>query len=432
MRPDPDRTDLRTDVTHLPLVSSRAAPVLEWSDAKGAHRHVVAGRTLAGSSEQSQLRIFDKQVSRTHAELEPRDDGLWVRDLGSLNGTFVERVRVERARVPEGGAVRLGAVSLALRQTETKTVELWPADRLGDLIGRSAPMRELFMRLVGFASSPAPVLVTGETGTGKELVARALHEHSPRRGGPFAVVDCGSLPETLLQAELFGHARGAFTGAHEAREGAAAAAAGGTLFLDEVGELPLEMQPKLLRLIEAGTVRRLGDSQYRTVDVRVVAATHRDLGAMVAQGTFREDLFYRLAVLPLEVPPLRARPEDLEPLLASFLNGKAIDATTLAALEAHRWPGNVRELRTLAQRAELMGWRQALEMLRSGRSGEAGLPQVSLATSFKQERERWLDHLEREYIAGLMRKHDRNVTRVAEAAGLDRSYVHRLLKKHGI
>jgi two-component system response regulator GlrR len=431
MRADSERTDVRTE-SKLTLVASRASPVLEWTDTRGSHRYVVTSRTLVGSSEQSPLRIFDRQVSRTHLELEPREDGLWVRDLESLNGTYVDAVRVERARVAEGGVIRVGAVSLTLRPPEARKVELWPTERLGDLVGRSVAMRELFMRLVEFAAATAPVLITGETGTGKELIARALHEQSSRRAHPFVVVDCGSLPETLLQAELFGHLRGAFTGATATRDGAAAAADKGTLFLDEVGELPLEMQPKLLRLIEAGTVRRVGESQYRTVDVRVLAATHRDLQSMVAAGSFREDLYYRLAVLPLEVQPLRNRVEDIDPLLTVLLPGKVVDASSLTALRGHRWPGNVRELRTFAQRAALVGVREALEMLKSRRALDEGLPQVSTATPFKQERERWLEHLEREYIQAMMRKHDRNITQVAQEAGLDRSYVHRLIKKHGI
>jgi two-component system, NtrC family, response regulator GlrR len=431
MRSDPDATDLGTETTLL-LVASRATPVIEWSDAKGAHRHVVSSRILVGASEQSQLRIFDRRVSRTHLELEPRDDGLWVRDLGSLNGTFINDTKIERARVPDGGSIRLGSVSLVLKRPESRKVDLWPSDRLGGMVGRSVAMRELFMRLVEFARSPAPVLITGETGSGKELVAKAIHEQSPRCAGPFVVVDCGSLPETLLQAELFGHAKGAFTGAVANRDGAAASASRGTLFLDEIGELPLEMQPKLLRLIETGAVRRLGESQYRPVDVRVIAATHRDLQSMVADGSFREDLYYRLSVLPLEVPPLRARLEDLELLLADLLPVKAIDVATVAAMKTYRWPGNVRELRSFTQRAALVGVKEASEMLRHRRSPTDGLPQVSIATPFKQERERWLDHLEREYIQALMKKHDRNITKVADEAGLDRSYVHRLIKKHSL
>jgi len=431
MRSEPDRTDLRTE-SRLALVQERPTPVLEWSDKAGVHRAVITQRTLVGSSEQSQLRVMDRQVSRTHFELEPREDGLWVRDLGSLNGTFIDQIRVERARVPAGSAIRAGSLTFTLQRPEARKVDLWPTDRLGALVGRSTSMRALFMRLVEFAKASAPVLITGETGTGKELVARALHEYSPRRAGPFGVVDCGALPETLLQAELFGHVKGAFTGATANRDGAAAAAAGGTLFLDEIGELPPDMQPKLLRLIEEGTVRRVGESQYRTVDVRVVAATHRDLQARVADGSFREDLYYRLAVLPIELPPLRARLEDLDLLLAEILPGKPLDAATLSALKGYRWPGNVRELRTWAQRARLVGNKEALAMLRSGQQEHGGLPAVSTATPFKQERERWLEHLEREYVTALMKKHDRNITQVADEAGLDRSYVHRLIKKHGL
>ena len=251
--------------------------------------------------------IEDATVSRLHAELDPRRDGLWVRDLGSRNGTFVNGVRVVSARVPDGGRVQLGAASITLLPSPTSvSVELWPDTRFGPLVGKSVAMRELFATLARVAAVDATVLVSGETGTGKELVAEAVHGASPRAGGPFVVVDCAALPDQLLQSELFGHARGAFTGAETARAGAIESANGGTVFLDEIGELPLAMQPALLRVLESRTVRRLGETAHRKVDVRFVSATHRDLRAMVTAGAFREDLYFRhRASLPLVVPPLR-------------------------------------------------------------------------------------------------------------------------------
>ena len=420
-------------VIHLETLSRvgvRSSPVLEWTDGAGTHTHALTGPTTVGSAEESQIRIADRRVSRTHASLEPREDGLWVRDLGSRNGTRVESIRVVEAQVPEGATLWLGPVSLRLGRVERREVELWPDTRLGGLVGRSEVMRELFQRIVNFAKSSAAVLVRGETGTGKELVARAIHEHSAREG-EFVVVDCGAMPEALLEAELFGHTRGAFTGAHASREGAVAAAEGGTLFLDEIGELPLPMQPKLLRLLEQGTVKKVGEHQYRDFGVRIVAATHRDLPAMVAAGSFREDLYYRLGVLPLDLPPLRSRLEDLELLLGILAPGVAIDTTVLASLRAHRWKGNVRELRTFAQRAALVGLREACTLLASTPVASE-LPRVDSNVPFKEERERWLSHLEREYLRELFQKYDGNITRVAEAAKLDRSYVHRLIKKHDL
>jgi two-component system response regulator AtoC len=203
------------------------------------------------------------------------------------------------------------------------------------------------------AASPVPVLVTGETGTGKELVARALHAESPRAARPFLAINCGAIPSGLLESELFGHVRGAFTGADRARTGLFEAAAGGTLLLDEIGDLPLELQPKLLRVLQEGEVRRIGENQPRPIDVRVVAATAVDLPQAVAQGRFREDLYYRLAVVTLELPPLRRRSEDIEPLVHCYLPRLAarfsrpvptLTADALQLLEQHAWPGNVREL----------------------------------------------------------------------------------------
>ena len=407
----------------------REAPVLEWSDDEGAHRCPVNVATIAGSAEQSQLRIADRRVSRSHASLEVRDGALWVRDLGSLNGSFVNGIRVIEAEVPASATLQLGPVLLQLGTAERREVELWPSNRLGALVGQSVVMRELFARIASYAQSKAAVLVRGETGTGKELVARALHERSGRTGR-FVVVDCGAMPEALLEAELFGHSRGAFTGAHASREGAVAAAEEGTLFLDEIGELPPLMQPKLLRLLEEGTVKKVGENEYRRFDVRIVSATHRDLPSMLAAGTFREDLYYRLGVLPLDVPPLRARLDDLELLLGELMPGTPIDAATLTVLKAQRWRGNVREARTFAQRAALIGLTDACALLARPNARAGELPKVESNVPYKEERERWLSHLEREYLKELMQKHDGNITRIAEAARLDRSYVHRLIKKH--
>jgi transcriptional regulator with GAF, ATPase, and Fis domain len=315
-------------------------------------------------------------------------------------------------------------------------------------------MRELFMRISQYASSPAPVLVRGETGTGKELIARALHEASPRSGGPFVVVDCAALPDNLLESELFGHVKGAFTGAAGTRAGAIETGHGGTVFLDEIGEMPLTMQPKLLRAIESRTIRRVGEATHREVDVRFVAATHRDLASMVSVGAFREDLYFRLAVLPLDVPPLRERPDDVPVLVEHFLGrvrGVHVGDEAMEKLCAHPWLGNVRELRNFVDRASTVGVAHALAMLEGGEApvsrrpdpptaprgpgGGAGgppLPAVPTDRPFKELREAYNDHLEREYFGGLVRKLGRNVTAIAEAAGLDRTYVNRLLRKHDL
>ncbi len=298
-------------------------------------------------------------------------------------------------------------------------------------------MRELFARLARVARSDATVLIQGETGTGKELAAQAIHDASPRAGEPFVIIDCGALPESLLEAELFGHAKGAFTGAVEARAGAIEAADGGTVFLDEIGELPLDMQPKLLRVLESRTVRRVGETAQRPVDVRFLSATNRDLRTMVNTGAFREDLYFRLAVLPVTIPPLRERPEDILALVQHFLPSEALAAVTpqmVRELTARPWLGNVRELRNFVERALALGAREALALSApaagpGGTETEPSAPAL-LALPYKEMRERVLLAAEREYVEALLARHDRDVSAAAEAAGLNRTYLYRLVARH--
>lgn len=433
------------DTRHaLSLTTRRARPTLSWSDGGQSRQVKLEGPVLIGASEQAQVSVRgDRLVSRVHAEVVPRDDGVWVRDLGSKNGTWLEGLEVHEARVPDtGGTIRVGDTSIQVAAAAASSpVKLWPSDRLHDVIGKSEPMRELLMRVNEVARTDAPVLIQGETGTGKEVTARALHASSPRHAKPFIVVDCGALAESLLEAELFGHARGAFTGAQSARVGAFEAASGGTVFLDEIGELPLSMQPRLLRVLESKTVKRLGENEHRPVDLRVVSATHRDLESMVADGTFREDLYFRLAVLPLRVPPLRGHPEDIEALAQHFLAGRTpLPPGALERLSQYAWPGNVRELRSVMERTVALGFDAAWAMV-TGASMPApaarasapggGPPKVDLSVPFKELREQWTDHLELQYLTALIARHGRHSpTELAEAAGLDRSYMHRLLKKH--
>jgi transcriptional regulator with GAF, ATPase, and Fis domain len=311
-------------------------------------------------------------------------------------------------------------------------------------------MRELFDTLSRLAASDATVLIQGETGTGKELVAQAIHEASPRADAPFAIVDCGALPENMLEAELFGHAKGAFTGATASRAGAIEAANGGTVFLDEVGELPLAMQPKLLRAIEARSVRRLGESQHRKVDVRFLSATHRDLREMVNAGGFREDLYFRLAVVPLAVPPLRTRLDDVPLLIERLLppSAHALSEELAREASARPWFGNVRELRNFVDRAVILGTARARALdaptprasvpppppteSASERPEQPAYPVIPFERPFKDIREAWVSHLEREYIRELLARHGRDTAAVARAAGLERGYVYRLMKKHDL
>jgi two-component system response regulator GlrR len=442
MTDSPTRTEFEQ---RLPLNLSRLrrAASLSWTDGRGTHKVALRGSMVLGSAEGVAILLTDVRVSRLHAELELDDQGVWLRDLGSSNGTWLDKVRVDRVHFEANGRFRVGGTQLELTfEAQPTKVPLWPQDRLGALLGRSEAMRELFMQLTKCANSDASVLVQGATGTGKELVAHELHSASRRAEQPFVVIDCASLPENLLEAELFGHARGAFTGAIAARVGAIESADGGTVFLDEVGELPLAMQPKLLRVLESHVVRRIGETEHRPVDVRFVSATHRDLERMVAQGQFREDLFFRLSVLPLEVPSLRQRPSDIPLLLNHFLGDRAgpLDAGTIELVTSQRWPGNVRQLRSFAERVVALGAERATAMLQGTELPPVPAPapppahplRIDDALPFKVLREQWVEHLEREYLAALVARLGRNAGTLSEAAGLDRSYINRLFRKHGI
>jgi transcriptional regulator with GAF, ATPase, and Fis domain len=440
----------------------RAQPRAEWTDGAGTHAKVIDGRVLVGSAPGSGIVVQDPTVSRVHAEFEARENGLWVRDLGSTNGTYIDGLQVTGARVPDKGKIRLGSVELTIDYdpARRRPVEVWPNDKFSRLVGTSVPMRELFATLSRIAPMDASVLIHGETGTGKELVARAIHEESPRAQKPFVVVDCAALPENLLDAELFGHARGAFTGAVGSRTGAIEAADGGTVFLDEIGELPIPMQPKLLRVLESRTVRRVGESSYRTVDVRFISATHRDLLRMVGAGEFREDLFFRLSVIPVEVPPLRDRKEDIERLVNHFFGMRGgdgqVDPQLMRELVNRPWRGNVRELRNFVDRAHALGAKEALAMMQGApppstdsvarpelpRPNAPSSPAVPAGQPFRADdpaifehaykdfREAWIDLGEREYIRRLLLRHDRNVAAAAREAEVDRTYIYRLIRKH--
>jgi transcriptional regulator with GAF, ATPase, and Fis domain len=454
--PPPEETQLNPAL----LVSQyRASPRIDWADASGQYARMLEGRVVVGSAPGSGIVVDDPTVSRLHAEFEAKEDGVWVRDLGSRNGTFIEGILVQNGCVPQGGRVRLGSTDFVVDYMagRQQPVDFWPQDRFGKLVGRSAPMRELFARVARLAPMDTSVFIQGETGTGKELVARAIHDASPRASKPFVVVDCAALPENLLDAELFGHAKGAFTGAVGARPGAIESADGGTVFLDEIGELPIAMQPKLLRVLESRTVRRIGETAYREVDVRFISATHRDLLTMVNAGEFREDLYFRLSVLPVGIPPLRDRREDIELLANQFMRQAGADghigAELLRQLVNRPWRGNVRELRNFVDRLRALGPAEALAMAGATEGGtarpEIPMPAPSAPSlvpappqgltaddphmfelGYKDFREAWIDAGEKEYVRRLLARHSRNVAAAAKTAGIDRTYIYRLVRKH--
>ncbi len=282
------------------------------------HAQVESAGTevTVGTDENCTLRLTDPTVSRLHCSIAASPEGIQLTDLGSTNGSVIAGCRVATAWLAPGTHVVLGNTEIAVDRSGDDVTELISRDeQFGPVLGTSVAMRRLFALLPKIAASQATVLIEGETGTGKSLLARAIHAASPRSDRPFVVVDCGSIPGTLIEGELFGHDRGAFTGAVGERAGYFEAADGGTVFLDEVGELPAELQPKLLRVLEDRVIRRLGARDVTNVDVRIVAATNRDLRTEVNRGNFRADLWYRLATVKLRVPPLRERPEDIPRLV---------------------------------------------------------------------------------------------------------------------
>ena len=417
---------------------SRRVLTLSWRAHDGSTQdHRIEDAFVIGSADEADLTLPDPTVSRLHAHVDIRTDGAWVRDAGSKNGTWINGVRVESARLEHGVVLRVGSTDLfAAYDAEPTAVKLWPVASFGPMVGSSAAMRQLFVKLDLAARSDGTVVLTGETGTGKELAAMAIHGASPRASAPFSTIDCGAIAPSMLDAELFGWGEDGLAGARGARAGAIEAADGGTVLLDEVGELPIELQPKLLRVIESRTLRRLGENEPRRVDVRFLAATHRDLREMVNDGTFREDLYFRLAVLPIHVPPLRERLDDIPLLIERFAPEEMRDRIgpeVLGQLAARPWPGNVRELRNVVERALAFGDAVPIrELLGTAEADPADFPSVPLDEPFHEVRARWLDHLEREYVSGLLKKHQGNMAQVARAAGLNRSYLYRLVKKHGL
>jgi DNA-binding NtrC family response regulator len=327
--------------------------VLEGPD-EGAQIVRAGGRIRMGSASDNDLVLTDPTVSRHHAELCQVGNGLELRDLGSTNGSFLGDVEVKQAPIPLGSEFLLGTCRLLVEAAVVQRVSLIrEEDGLGDLVGSSPAMQELFALIRAVAPTEAGVLLLGESGTGKELISKEIHRLSGRKG-PLVIFDAAVADPEMIRSDLFGHVAGAFTGAAGPRTGAFREADGGTLFLDEVGELPLDLQPRLLRALESGEVAPMGTDRHVTVDVRVVAATHRDLSEMVAAGTFREDLFHRLSVLPVRVPPLRERVGDVARLARALAERKGLDLVWTPeaeqALEAREWPGNVRALRNVVER----------------------------------------------------------------------------------
>ncbi|HET9986952.1 MAG TPA: sigma 54-interacting transcriptional regulator [Kofleriaceae bacterium] len=417
---------------------------------KGAQRgteFVIAGDVIRiGKAPENDLVLADETVSRVHFEIVRDAKGYLVRDMKSTNGTFLDSAEVKEAYLRAGSVIKAGEVELKFTPFEER-IEILPSEKeaLGEMVGRSPAMREIFGLVEKIAPTDATVLIEGETGTGKDMIARTLHQLSPRADKPFIVVDCGAVAGTLIESELFGHEKGAFTGASSARQGAFELAAGGTIFLDELGELSLDLQPKLLRVLEQRELRRVGGTKILKVDLRVIAATRKDLRSEVEKGKFREDLYFRLNVVPITAPSLRERREDIPLLIDSMLKKLAPDGAhltdqTRAALMAHDWPGNVRELRNVIERALALGADPGMLVAPLGDNASASPKGVQLRDalefepnlSFRETKEKWNELFERRYLTWLIKRADGNISKAARDADMDRKYLHKLLRKYGI
>jgi two-component system, NtrC family, response regulator GlrR len=391
------------------------------------------GSTLVlGAGRRADVVIDDREVSRRHAELTLVPEGVGVRDLGSRNGTFYLGQRVHQMALAPGSAIVLGGATARLEPM----LEPAPLDEVGsaygELLGNASASRELFALLHRLEGSLVSVLITGESGAGKELVARAIHQHSALANEPLVVVNCAALRGDLVRSELFGHRKGAFTGAHCDRRGAFELADGGTLFLDEVGELPTEVQPLLLRALEANEVQRLGDNFPRPVKVRLLAATHRNLPKMVENGELRGDLYYRLVVVALRVPPLRERRADI-PLLAEQFARRAglseLPPNVAAAFAERPWHGNARELRNAVHAYVALGSLE--EPANAGEPLQAALSRiVDLKRPFHEQLRDVSATFAKTYLRALLDACAGNQAEAARRAGLDRSYFRRLLKRY--
>jgi transcriptional regulator with GAF, ATPase, and Fis domain len=446
------RTELDRDPRVVEL--SRCALVVLSGAARGLERTIDADLFRIGKSPDNDLVLGDDTVSRNHCEVVRDERGFLVRDLGSTNGTRLDGAEIKEAYLTPGSVLTVGKVELKLRPFAER-FELMPSEResFGDVVGRSLRMREIFGLCERLAPTDATVLLGGETGTGKDVLARAIHQHSARAKAPLIVVDCGAVVGSLIESELFGHEKGAFTGATGQRAGAFELAHGGTIFLDEVGELPLDLQPKLLRVIETRSFKRVGGSKEIRVDIRIIAASKRNLRLEVERGKFREDLYFRLAVVQVDLPSLRERREDL-PFIARALLARLDDRTksgepalyvpreVLDALSAHDWPGNVRELRNVLERAVYLSratGQSTLTMtgLPAGarseeRSVEPEREEFEPGLSYREQRARFEEAFEKRYVAWLLERHESNVSAAAREADMDRKYLYKLAKKHGL
>lgn len=427
--------------------------VIEGPD-KGKKIDLGRKRLQIGKKEDNDFVLADNTVSRHHLEIEQSGDGFLLKDLGSTNGTSINDLRVKEAYLSPGDVIFLGNTKIEFLAFDEK-IQIEPSTRthLGEMVGKSKKMRQIFGICEKIAPTLATVIIEGETGTGKELVARAIHQYSNRKEKPFVVFDCSAVAPNLIESELFGHEKGSFTGAIRERKGAFEAANGGTVFLDEIGELTIDLQPKLLRALEQREIRRVGSSHPINLDVRVVCATNRSLKDEVAAGRFRQDLYYRLSVVKIHLPPLRERTDDIPVILEKFLTegrfNKLPDNTlkvtriqddALKMLQRYQWPGNVRELANVIERAVSLVdgheidashlnyiFQEIEQPLES-----AEIPSLDSSLPFKEAKQQIVESFEKVYLEDLLKKNNYNVSKASREAKIDRKYLRMLLKKYDI
>jgi DNA-binding NtrC family response regulator len=439
------------DVTSLqpdehPLRHNGFRLLVLTGELRGREIDVLSEAITVGKSRSCDVVLPDESVSRVHAEIRREGESYRLRDRGSTNGSFVGGARVTDAYLKPGDVLGVGKVQLRFMPRDART-ELLPseAERFGEVIGKSLAMRKIFGVLERVAPTDVTVLLEGETGTGKDLVARSIHLASPRRDGPYVVVDCGAVAQDQIEAELFGVDGPPVAGATpapsgNARQGVLELGKGGTVFMDEVGELPRDLQSKLLRVLETQRLRRVGGTEEVETNIRVIAANVRDLKSLVDAGDFREDLYFRLAVVAAQIPPLRERREDIPLLIEHFSRRlppgmwKAPDPEAMARLVGYDWPGNVRELRNVVERSAYLSPDGVIDLVTTGRRSQPGQDMVEFdpTLTFREQKERAVELFEEAYLGWLLQRAEGNISRAAREADMDRKYLHKLLRRYGI
>ncbi len=431
------------------MVGGTRATPMQWF-VRGGHLtlpgkervKVAVNPVLVGRDPSCDIVLDDLEVSAIHCEARAERQGVLIKDHGSKNGTFIGGVRIREAILTSACTLQIGQARIAYEPLDKERVDVGFEDSFGPLVGAAAKMRHVFRMLGEIAPTELSILITGETGVGKELVAHAVHARSNRRDAPFVVVECATNPGTLAESLLFGHEKGSFTGATERRAGAFHEAHTGTIFLDELGELPIELQPKLLRALSERQVKRVGSNAYEPIDVRVLAATRRDLGESMNTGRFRSDLFFRIAQMRVEIPPLRDRREDIPLLVRSTCTrinrGERADEVVdlvMSTLAQHEWPGNVRELVNVTSVAASLptGAESIASLLPLEKGGAPSVSEkVDLSTPYGEARRTAISQFESRYFGELFRSAAGNVSEMARRSGMERHHIRPFLKKLGL